>query len=102
VVAVSFNKVYLPPVALGCFVTAVRRQINADCWRDQGATPRRLRHIVETGNKSYRFEHSTMAAKSRIKAREQTRKADKGGKGAASTAPEADPEPELKPEVEPF
>jgi DNA replication protein DnaC len=59
-------------------------------------------HIVETGNKSYRFEHSTMAAKSRIKAREQTRKADKGGKGAASTAPEADPEPELKPEVEPF
>ena len=28
-------------------------------------------HIVETGNKSYRFEHSTMAAKSRIKAREQ-------------------------------
>jgi len=34
-------------------------------------------HIVETGNDSYRFEHSTMAAKSRIKSREQTRK---GGK----------------------
>jgi DNA replication protein DnaC len=34
-------------------------------------------HIVETGNESYRFQHSSMAAKSRIKAREQTRK---GGK----------------------
>ena len=32
------------------------------------------RHIVETGNESYRFQHSTLAAKSRIKAREQTRK----------------------------
>jgi DNA replication protein DnaC len=34
-------------------------------------------HIVETGNESYRFQHSSMAAKSRIKAREQARK---GGK----------------------
>jgi len=34
-------------------------------------------HIVETGNESYRFAHSAMAAKSRIKAREQTRKAGK-------------------------
>jgi len=34
-------------------------------------------HIVETGNDSYRFQHSSMAAKTRIKAREQTRK---GGK----------------------
>ena len=34
-------------------------------------------HIVETGNESYRFQHSTMAAKSRIKAREQTRKVAK-------------------------
>lgn len=34
-------------------------------------------HIVETGNESYRFQHSTMAAKSRIKSREQSRK---GGK----------------------
>src|SRR5665647_388561 len=34
-------------------------------------------HIVETGNDSYRFQHSSMAAKSRIKVREQTRK---GGK----------------------
>lgn len=31
-------------------------------------------HIVETGNESYRFRHSTMAAKSRIKARESVRK----------------------------
>ncbi|HEX8962723.1 MAG TPA: IS21-like element helper ATPase IstB [Rhodocyclaceae bacterium] len=32
-------------------------------------------HIVETGNESYRFRHSTATAKSRIKAREQSRKA---------------------------
>ncbi len=32
-------------------------------------------HIVETGNESYRFQHSSMAAKGRIKAREQKRKA---------------------------
>ena len=31
-------------------------------------------YIVETGNESYRFQHSSMAAKGRIKAREQTRK----------------------------
>ena len=34
-------------------------------------------HIVETGNESYRFQHSSMAAKTRIKSREQARK---GGK----------------------
>lgn len=34
-------------------------------------------HIMETGNELYRFQHSSMAAKSRIKSREQTRK---GGK----------------------
>jgi hypothetical protein len=34
-------------------------------------------HIVETGNESYRFQHSSMAAKSRIKAREQSRKSGK-------------------------
>ena len=34
-------------------------------------------HIVETGNESYRFHNSSMAAKSKIKSREQTRK---GGK----------------------
>ena len=31
-------------------------------------------HIVETGNESYRFMHSIMAAKTRIKARESARK----------------------------
>jgi hypothetical protein len=31
-------------------------------------------HIVGTGNESYRFQHSSMAAKGRIKAREQKRK----------------------------
>ena len=46
-------------------------------------------HIVETGNKSYRLEHSTMAAKSRIKAREQTRKGSK-----AEMPPGPDPEAE--------
>ena len=34
-------------------------------------------HIVETGNESYRFQHSSMAAKSRIKEREQSRKKTK-------------------------
>jgi len=32
---------------------------------------------VETGNESYRFQHSSMAAKTRIKEREQTRKVSK-------------------------
>jgi DNA replication protein DnaC len=41
-------------------------------------------HIVETGNESYRFQHSSMAAKSRIKSREQTRK---GGKEAPPDEP---------------
>ncbi|QZA77045.1 IS21-like element helper ATPase IstB [Deefgea tanakiae] len=31
-------------------------------------------HIVETGNDSYRFQHSSMAAKSKIKQREQSKK----------------------------
>lgn len=39
-------------------------------------------HIVETGNESYRFHHSTIAAKSRIKSREQKRK------GGNDTPPE--------------
>ena len=38
-------------------------------------------HIVETGNESYRFQHSSLAAKGRIKAREQKRK---GGDQAPS------------------
>jgi len=43
-------------------------------------------HIVETGNESYRFAHSSMAAKSRIQEREQSRKASKVAKVA--TIPE--------------
>ena len=34
-------------------------------------------HIVETGNESYRFQHSSMAAKTRIREPEQTRKTTK-------------------------
>ena len=34
-------------------------------------------HIVETGNESYRFQHSSVAAKARIKAREKKSKHDK-------------------------
>ena len=45
-------------------------------------------HIIETGNQSYRFLHSSKQAKSQIKAREQNRKA--GTKGA---------EPEIKEEA---
>jgi len=41
-------------------------------------------HIVETGNESYRFQHSSMAAKSRIRSREQRRK---GGKAAETEEP---------------
>ena len=41
-------------------------------------------HIVETGNESYRFQHSTLAAKSRIKSREQARK---GGKAIPADEP---------------
>ena len=40
-------------------------------------------HIVETGNESYRFRHSSATAKTRIRAREQARR--------AKPAPEADP-----------
>ncbi|MGH8864451.1 MAG: ATP-binding protein, partial [Burkholderiales bacterium] len=47
-------------------------------------------HIVETGNKSYRLEHSTMQAKSRIKAREQTRK---GAKAEMPPGPDPEAEP---------
>ena len=37
-------------------------------------------HIVETGNESHRFLHSSAVAKKRIKAREQARRADKQDK----------------------
>ena len=35
-------------------------------------------HIVETGNESYRFRHSSNTAKSRIKAREQSKRKTDG------------------------
>lgn len=41
-------------------------------------------HIVETGNDSDRFQHSSMAAKGRIKEREQKRNTGKD-------VPQADP-----------
>jgi DNA replication protein DnaC len=41
-------------------------------------------HIVETGNESYRFRHSSATAKTRIKAREQARR----------TKPDADNDPQ--------
>src|SRR5487761_2025034 len=41
-------------------------------------------HIVETGNESYRFQHSSTVAKSRIKSREQKRK---GGQELAPDEP---------------
>ncbi len=40
-------------------------------------------HIVETGNESYRFHHSTATAKSRIKSREQAKRS----KASAEEAP---------------
>jgi DNA replication protein DnaC len=43
-------------------------------------------HIVETGNESYRFRHSSTAAKTRIKARESERK----GSNAVLTSQEPD------------
>ena len=42
-------------------------------------------HIVETGNESYRFQHSSMATKSRIQSRENKRRA--GGKATESEEP---------------
>ena len=44
-------------------------------------------HIVETGNESYRFRHSSKEAKGRIKSREQARKASQpSGKATADAA----------------
>jgi DNA replication protein DnaC len=45
-------------------------------------------HIVETGNESYRFRHSSREAKAKIKTREQARKA---GATNAQAATEVEP-----------
>ena len=39
-------------------------------------------HIVETGNESFRFRHSTATARSRIKAREESRRGKANGEEA--------------------
>ena len=46
-------------------------------------------HIVETGNDSYRFRHSSKEAKGKIKSREQSRKA--AGRGEAPLIEDVDP-----------
>lgn len=45
-------------------------------------------HIVETGNESYRFRHSTNEARGKIKSREQLRKATANAKGVDETSKE--------------
>jgi DNA replication protein DnaC len=42
-------------------------------------------HIIETGNESYRFRHSSKEAKGRIKSREQSRKTQVAQSGETST-----------------
>ena len=48
-------------------------------------------HIVETGNESYRFLHSSTAAKSRIKDREQNRRVSKAATTPSEPTSEAEP-----------
>ena len=48
-------------------------------------------HIVETGNESFRFRHSTQAAKTRIKARESARSIGKGGAPTQATQQPEEP-----------
>jgi hypothetical protein len=48
-------------------------------------------HIVETGNESFRFRQSSQTAKARVKAREQSKRAQEAD---ATIAPkEVEPEP---------
>ena len=44
-------------------------------------------HLVETGNESYRFLHSSAVAKSRIKSREQTKQGNKDSKAVLAGEP---------------
>ena len=47
-------------------------------------------HIVETGNESFRFRQSSQTAKARVKAREQSQRAQEAN---ATIAPKVEPEP---------
>ncbi len=41
-------------------------------------------HIVETGNESWRFLHSSATAKARIRSREQAKRKGQGSEGEAA------------------
>jgi DNA replication protein DnaC len=53
-------------------------------------------HIVETGNESYRFLHSSAVAKKRIKAREQARKTEKMAETLTEKPTETQPPPQAE------
>ena len=48
-------------------------------------------HIVETGNASYRFRHSSATAKAKISSRERSRKRGDGSTDAVETEEVIDP-----------
>lgn len=50
-------------------------------------------HIIETGNESFRFKHSSATAKTRIKSREQTRRQSKSSSAATPETDEGEPAP---------
>lgn len=50
-------------------------------------------HIIETGNESFRFKHSSATAKTRIKAREQYRRQGKTSNAESQAVDEGDAEP---------
>lgn len=50
-------------------------------------------HIIETGNDSFRFKHSSAAAKTRIKSREQTRRPSQTDRAGLPKIDEAQPAP---------
>ncbi len=82
----------------GIFAHGFARAWCDDCGHDyfvayfckgRGVCPScNTRRMVETGNESYRFRHSTMAAKTRIKARESERK---GGKTVPTVQEDGEP-----------
>ena len=48
-------------------------------------------HIVETGNESFRFRQSSQTAKARVKAREQSKRAQQANATIAPKEVEAEP-----------